>query len=46
MGVVYSRRDGMGLKKGQVVELTVTDIAFGGKGLAKVDGLAVFIDLG
>lgn len=37
-------REFMGLKKGQVIELTVEDIAFGGKGLAKVDGLAVFID--
>lgn len=34
----------MGVKKGQVMELEVSDIAFGGKGLAKVDGLAVFID--
>lgn len=34
----------MGLKKGQVTDLTVEDIAFGGMGFAKVDGLAVFID--
>lgn len=34
----------MGIKRGQVIELTVSDIAFGGRGLAKVDGLAVFID--
>ncbi|MBU0992343.1 MAG: 23S rRNA (uracil(1939)-C(5))-methyltransferase RlmD [Proteobacteria bacterium] len=34
----------MGLKKGQIVELTITDIAFGGKGFAKVDGFAVFVD--
>ncbi len=34
----------MDIKKGQVLELEVSDIAFGGKGLAKVDGFAVFID--
>ncbi|MBU1170159.1 MAG: 23S rRNA (uracil(1939)-C(5))-methyltransferase RlmD [Proteobacteria bacterium] len=34
----------MDVKKGQVLDLRVTDIAFGGKGLAKVDGFAVFID--
>lgn len=34
----------MQIKKGQVLELEVTDIAFGGKGLAKIDGFAIFID--
>jgi len=34
----------MGVKKGQELELEVTDIAFGGRGLAKVDGFAIFID--
>lgn len=34
----------MGIKKGQVLELDITDIAFGGKGFAKVDGFAVFVD--
>ena len=34
----------MGVKRGQVLELTITDIAFGGKGLAKVDGFAIFVD--
>ncbi len=34
----------MGVKKGQELELEVADIAFGGRGLAKVDGFAVFID--
>ena len=34
----------MNIKKGQVLELEVSDIAFGGKGLAKVDGFAVFVD--
>ena len=34
----------MRIKKGQILELEITDIAFGGKGLAKVDGFAVFVD--
>jgi 23S rRNA (uracil1939-C5)-methyltransferase len=34
----------MGVKKGQVLELTVSDMAFGGRGLAKPDGFSVFID--
>lgn len=34
----------MGIKKGQMIELTVADIAFGGRGLARVDGMAVFVD--
>ena len=34
----------MEVKKGQILELTVSDVAFGGKGFAKVDGFAVFID--
>ncbi len=34
----------MGIKKGQTLELRVSDIAFGGKGLARVDGMAVFVD--
>ncbi len=34
----------MGVKKGQEFELTVSDLAFGGKGLAHIDGLAVFVD--
>lgn len=33
----------MALKKGQEVELDIIDAAFKGKGLAKVDGLAVFV---
>src|SRR5690554_3328565 len=33
----------MSLKKGQEVQLTITEAAFKGKGLAKVDGLAVFV---
>lgn len=34
----------MPVKKGQQIELQISGIAFGGKGLARVDGLAVFID--
>lgn len=33
----------MSLKKGQEVELDIIDAAFKGKGLAKADGLAVFV---
>lgn len=32
------------VKKGKEYELTISDLAFGGKGLAKVDGFAVFVD--
>jgi 23S rRNA (uracil1939-C5)-methyltransferase len=34
----------MRIKKGQEIELTITDLAFGGRGIAKVDGYTVFID--
>ena len=34
----------MAVKKGRELEVAVTDIAFGGKGLVKIDGLAVFVD--
>lgn len=34
----------MKIKKGQDIELSVTDLAFGGQGIAKVDGFAVFVD--
>jgi len=34
----------MTVKKKQIVECDVIDVAFGGKGVAKIDGLAVFID--
>jgi 23S rRNA (uracil1939-C5)-methyltransferase len=34
----------MKIKKGQLVELEVSGIAFGGRGVARVDGLAVFVD--
>ncbi len=36
----------MGIKKGQVLELIISDIAYGGKGIAKVDGFTIFIDKG
>lgn len=32
------------VNKGQVLELTIDDVAFGGKGIAKVDGFAVFVN--
>ena len=34
----------MGIKKKQIVVCDIVDVAFGGKGLAKIDGLAVFVD--
>jgi 23S rRNA (uracil1939-C5)-methyltransferase len=34
----------MTIKKGNVYELNITDLAFGGKGIAKVDGFTVFVD--
>lgn len=34
----------MGLKKGDILELEITGMAFGGKAIAKVDGFTVFVD--
>ncbi|GBC61336.1 23S rRNA (uracil(1939)-C(5))-methyltransferase R lmD [Desulfonema ishimotonii] len=34
----------MAVRKKQELELEISDIAFGGKGLAKVDGFAIFVD--
>lgn len=34
----------MSVNKGQELALDITDVAFGGKGIAKVDGFAVFVD--
>jgi 23S rRNA (uracil1939-C5)-methyltransferase len=34
----------MKLKKGQMIEATITDLAFGGRGLVRIDGMAVFVD--
>jgi 23S rRNA (uracil1939-C5)-methyltransferase len=34
----------MNIKKGSQIEVIITDIAFGGRGLVRVDGLAVFVD--
>ena len=36
----------MKLKKGDLLELQVKSVAFGGKGIAKIDGLTVFVDNG
>ena len=38
------RIESMSIKKGQQVELEITDLAFGGKGIARIDGLTVFVD--
>ena len=34
----------MKIKKGQLLELEVSGIAFGGKGIAKINGLTVFVE--
>jgi 23S rRNA (uracil1939-C5)-methyltransferase len=34
----------MKIKKGQTLELDISGIAFGGRGIAKIDGLTVFVD--
>lgn len=34
----------MAIKKGRDIELDISGIAFGGKGISKVDGFAVFVD--
>jgi len=34
----------MNIKKGQQIEVEVSDIAFGGKGLVRINGMAVFVD--
>ncbi|MBL0715310.1 MAG: 23S rRNA (uracil(1939)-C(5))-methyltransferase RlmD [Desulfosarcina sp.] len=34
----------MSVKKGQIIEMEIQDVAFGGKGLARIDGMAVFVD--
>ena len=34
----------MKIKKGQTLEADISDIAYGGKGLARINGLAVFVD--
>lgn len=33
----------MAIKKGQEIDLTITDLAFGGKGISKVDGMVIFV---
>ncbi|MGD9175994.1 MAG: TRAM domain-containing protein, partial [Desulfobacterales bacterium] len=34
----------MNIKKGQSLEVQISDIAYGGKGLVRINGLAVFVD--
>ena len=34
----------MGIKKGQELELIITEMAVGGKGLTRIEGLVVFVD--
>ncbi len=34
----------MSIKKGQDIVLAITDLAFGGRGIAKIDGFTVFVD--
>ncbi len=34
----------MSVKKGQIIETEIQDVAFRGKGIARIDGLAVFVD--
>ncbi|MGB5749510.1 MAG: 23S rRNA (uracil(1939)-C(5))-methyltransferase RlmD [Desulfobacterales bacterium] len=34
----------MQIKKGQQIEVDITDVAFGGRGLVRLNGLAVFVD--
>jgi 23S rRNA (uracil1939-C5)-methyltransferase len=36
--------DTMTLKKGQLIDLEVSQIAYGGKGIARYEGMAVFVD--
>jgi 23S rRNA (uracil1939-C5)-methyltransferase len=34
----------MKIKKGQIIEAEISNIAFGGKGLVRINGMAVFVD--
>lgn len=34
----------MTVKKGQIIDVLISGLAFGGKGLARIDGYAIFID--
>ena len=36
----------MKIKRGQTYEVDISDIAFGGRGLTRIDGMAVFVDQG
>ena len=33
----------MGIKKGQIYDVEIADLAYGGRGLARVSGMAVFV---
>ena len=41
---IFDIEKDMGVKKGQIHKLEISDIAFGGRGLARVNGLTVFVD--
>lgn len=43
-GLIVSEGVTMAVKRGQELELEISDLAFGGRGIAKVDGFAVFVD--
>jgi len=34
----------LGIKKRDICELNISDMAFGGRGVAKVDGFTIFVD--
>ena len=34
----------MGIKKGQIIDAEIKDLAFGGRGITRVNGMAVFVD--
>ena len=34
----------MGIKKGQIIDVEIKDLAFGGRGVTRVNGMAIFVD--
>jgi 23S rRNA (uracil1939-C5)-methyltransferase len=34
----------LGIKKGQIIDVEIEDLAFGGRGVTRVDGMAIFVD--
>ncbi len=44
MTAIVSMGLDMGVKKGQIIETEIQDVAFGGRGIARIEGLAVFVD--